>query len=176
MAKKPFKERKLGKILASKGLDQILGIVGDLVPGVAILDNIKDAILGNGSDEVNEAISILTPEERQQILELVKLEQQELDSILADKQSARAMQVAALGQDDLFSKRFTYYFITAWSLFSMAFILMTTLLEIPPANMRIVDTTQGVILGTAVASMFGFLLGSTHKSQQKDATISNLSK
>ncbi len=177
MAKKKFSETKLGKVLSSKGLDVILGTVGDIVPGIAILDKIKDAIMGTDPETAGiEQITQLTPEERQQILELVKLEQQELDSYLNDVKDARQMQTAALAQDDKFSKRYTYYFITAWSLFSMGFIFSTTMLEIPEANMRIVDTTQGFILGTAVASMFGFLLGSTRRSEQKDTTIANLRK
>ena len=36
---------------------------------------------------------------------------------LADTADARKMQVAALQQDDLFSKRFVYFFSAAWSVF-----------------------------------------------------------
>lgn len=166
MAKKPFKETKLGAFLASKGFKAVLDTVGSAVPGVKLLDTIKDMVLGE-SPEVE-----LTPEERAHFLELMKLEQQALDAQLADIKSAREMQVVALGQEDIFSKRFVYYFISFWSLFCAGFIVTTTLHEIPEPNMRLVDTTQGFILGTAISSMFAFLLGSTLKSQVKDRTIS----
>lgn len=175
--KKPFKETKLGKFLASKGLDTVLGTVGDIIPGVKILDHIKDIITGQDPSLNDQpAIQALTPEDRAHILELIRLEQHELEVVLNDVQNARAMQIQALQQEDTFSKRFVYYFITAWSLFSMGFIIVTTLCEIPEANMRMVDTTQGFLLGTAIASMFAFLLGSTLRSRQKDDTISKLTK
>lgn len=110
----------------------------------------------------------------------LKLRQMEHEEIMEDKarqdrDSARALQVAALAQDDIFSKRFTFYFIGAWSLFAMAFIAVTTLMVIPAANMRIVDTTQGFLLGTAIAACFNFLLGTTSRSGKKDDTINKLS-
>ncbi len=177
MARKPFKETKLGKFLASKGLDQALGMAGDVIPGIKILDKIKDAVLGNDPETAElEQVVNLTPEERAHILELIQAEKEQLEMILADVKDARGMQVAALQQEDKFSKRFVYYFITAWSLFSMVFILITTLCEIPEQNMRMVDTTQGFLLGTAIAAMFAFLLGSTHRSRQKDETIANLAR
>ena len=95
---------------------------------------------------------------------------------LDDRQDARKMQIAALQQDDLFSKRFVYYFITAWSVFSMVFLLFVTFATIPQQNIRFVDTTLGFLLGTAVASMFAYLLGSTFRSQKKDDTITQLIK
>ncbi len=177
MAKKPFKETKLGKFLSSKGLDQALGLAGDLLPGIKILDKIKDAVIGNDPETSElEAIVNLTPEDRAHILELIHAEKEELELILADVRDARAMQMAALQQDDKFSKRFVYYFITAWSLFSMTYMIGTTFLEIPEANMRLADTFQGFILGTAISGMFAFLLGSTQRSRQKDDTIAKLTK
>lgn len=168
MAKKPFKETKLGTFLASKGFNNVMDTIGSAIPGVKILDTIKDLVLGNNPEVP------LTPEDRAHIIELIKLEQEELDAQLADVQSARDMQKAALSQDDTFSKRFVYYFISFWSIFSAGFIATTTFLTIPESNIRLVDTTQGFILGTAISAMFSFLLGSTLKSREKDKTISNL--
>ena len=98
------------------------------------------------------------------------------DKARQDRESARSMQMAALSLDDVFAKRFTYYFISGWSLFGMAFIGFTTLSTIPEANMRIVDTTQGFLLGTAIAACFNFLLGTTSRSGKKDDTINKLTK
>ena len=94
---------------------------------------------------------------------------------LADTDSARKMQIAALGQEDVFSKRFVYYFSMAWSVFAMAFMAVVTLCEIPDKNANSVNIILGFLLGTAVASIFSFFLGTTQQSKTKDATISALS-
>lgn len=98
------------------------------------------------------------------------------EAYLNDTQDARHMQVAALQQDDLFSKRFIYVFAALWSLFAMAFMLTVTLREIPEKNAHAVDLILGFLLGTAIASIFNFFLGTTYRSQKKDDTISNLTK
>ena len=96
-------------------------------------------------------------------------------SYLADMDSARKMQVAALQQNDVFSKRFVYYFSIAWSLFGMAFMMIVTLVEIPKDNVNTVNVVLGFLLGTAISSIFSFFLGTSRSSQSKDATIANLS-
>ena len=95
---------------------------------------------------------------------------------LADTQDARHLQVAALQQDDRFAKRFIYWFAIAWSAFAMGFMLLATLTNIPDKNLRLVDTILGFLLGTAIAGIFNFFLGTTYRSQKKDDTISALSK
>lgn len=97
-------------------------------------------------------------------------------SYLGDTQDARKMQMAALAQDDLFSKRFIYWFASFWSLFAMVFMVVVTLCNIPEANTRVVDTILGFLLGTAIAGIFNFFLGTTFRSQKKDDTISALSR
>ncbi len=87
---------------------------------------------------------------------------------------ARAMQVAALSQDDVFSKRFVYYFITGWSVFSMLYFTVTTFAPVPDANMHNVNTVTGFLIGTALAGCFGYLLGTTARSQKKDEQINQL--
>lgn len=86
---------------------------------------------------------------------------------LADVQSARTMQVAALAQDDLFSKRFVYYFAAAWSLFSMVYFLAVTFAPPAPAGQRIADTILGVLIASVVGVMFGYFYGSTKGSAEK---------
>lgn len=91
---------------------------------------------------------------------------------LADVQSARNMQVAALGQDDTFSKRFVYYFAAAWSIFTMCYVVGITfyppLSEAGKANSA---TVLGFLLGTAVASIFSYLFGSTKGSAEKSRLL-----
>lgn len=94
---------------------------------------------------------------------------------LADVDSARRMQMEALKQDDLFAKRFVYWFSIAWSLFAMVFLLSTTFMDIPEKNIRTVDTVLGFLLGTAISSIFSYFLGTSYTSRRKDDTISQLS-
>lgn len=93
---------------------------------------------------------------------------------LADVDSARRMQMEALKQDDLFAKRFVYWFSIAWSLFAMVFLLSATFMDIPEKNIRTVDTVLGFLLGTAISSIFSYFLGTSYTSRRKDDTISSL--
>ena len=93
---------------------------------------------------------------------------------LADIDSARKMQIAALEQDDVFSKRFIYYFASAWSAFSMAYFVFVTFGSV--SNLRMADTILGFLLGTAIAAIFQFFYGSSARSREKDDTIKQLSK
>ncbi len=107
----------------------------------------------------------------------IKLEElgiQDLRIAAGDRDSARKMQIAALANDDKFSKRFVYFFTIFWSLCSAMYIGFITFGTIPEHNIRFADTILGFILGTAVASMFSYFYGSTSSSKSKDATIHNM--
>lgn len=106
--------------------------------------------------------------------EMERLGIQREEAYLKDTQSARQMQVAALQQDDLFSKRFIYGFAIFWSLFAMVFFMFVTLGNVPEKNLRMADTILGFLIGTAIASIFNFFLGTTFRSQKKDDTIKAL--
>ena len=55
-----------------------------------------------------------------------------------------------------------------WSVLSATYIGFITFGEIPESNIRFADTILGFVLGTMVASMFQFLLGSSLGSRAKD--------
>lgn len=140
--------------------DILVGSVGKVIEAVG---NAADSLI-TSDDERNKAE-----------LEARRIDADLEKSYLADTDSARKMQIAALQQDDIFSKRFVYYFSIAWSLFAMAFMGVVTLMDIPDKNASTVSTILGFLLGTAVASIFSFFLGTSRSSQNKDATIANLS-
>ena len=71
-------------------------------------------------------------------------------------------------------KRFAYFFAAGWSGFAMVFFTAATFCAIPAENVRIVDTILGFLLGTAIASIFNWLFGTTVRSGQKDETIKRL--
>ena len=102
----------------------------------------------------------------------LKLAQIDLETIRvqhANTENARAMQVAALAQSDVFSKRFTMYLTGFWSLCAAVYIGFITFSIIPEPNVRFADTILGFILGTVIATMLNFWFGSSIGSKEKDA-------
>jgi len=90
---------------------------------------------------------------------------------LADLDSARKMQIAALGQDDIFSKRFVYYFASAWSVFAMGYFTAITFLRLSVENQRAADTITGVLIGTVLVGIFHYFFGSTAGSLAKSKLL-----
>lgn len=86
---------------------------------------------------------------------------------LADVQSARHMQEIALGQDDLFSKRFVYYFASGWSLFAMIYFAGVTFGTVTEDGRRVADTILGVLISSVLGSMMAYFYGSTKGSAEK---------
>lgn len=95
---------------------------------------------------------------------------------LADVDSARKMQIAALAQSDVFSKRFVYYFACAWSSFAMLYFTFVTFGTVSQSGQRMADTILGVLIGTVITGFFNFFYGSSARSREKDDTIKQLSK
>lgn len=149
------------------------GPVGTIAGGAVKM--IADAL---GCDATAGGISQAIANDPEAYIKLKELEDREkarlhewnveqLRAQLADVQSARAMQIAALQQDDIFSKRFIYYFAIAWSLFACAFAIAAFWVHIPPENMRLVDTINGILWGALVSTMFGFFFGNSIRSVAK---------
>lgn len=127
-----------------------------------------------GAKSPEEALEQIRADvEKQSEFNLKVLEQNaELEkAYLLDVQSARQMQIAALGQEDVFSKRFVYYFATGWSIFAMAYFCAVTFIDIPPEGQRIADTILGVLITSVVGSVFGYFFGSTKGSALKTQII-----
>lgn len=96
---------------------------------------------------------------------------------LADIDSARKMQIAALQQDDVFSKRFIYYFAIGWSIFAALYFTAVTFQwfgGVAPAGQRMADTILGVLIGTVITGFFQFFYGSNSRSQKKDEVIAKM--
>jgi hypothetical protein len=87
---------------------------------------------------------------------------------LKNMEGARNMQLAAMQSEDPLVRRFAYYFMGTWSLFAMIVIPCLIWVPIPEGQMRFADAFQGFLLGTIVAGMFQFLLGSSLGSRSKD--------
>lgn len=118
------------------------------------------------ADSVEAVVQAMAgdPQAAQKLAEL-ELEYAKLDA--ANVADARAMQIAALNQDDVFSKRFVMYLAVFWSVFAVAYISFITFGNIPAANVRFADTILGFILGTVIATVLNFFFGSSQSSKDK---------
>lgn len=145
---------------------------------MSLLSDLATGGVGTLIETVVKGASELVTTDKERLAAEAEMERLGIErekAYLADVDSARRMQMEALKQDDLFAKRFVYWFAIAWSLFAMVFLLSTTFMDIPEKNIRTVDTVLGFLLGTAISSIFSYFLGTSYTSRRKDDTISQLS-
>jgi hypothetical protein len=138
------------------------------------LGMVADAVTKKGKEFVEEKLGIdLTQDPSPETIANWKLAAQQhekelLQMAYGDVANARNMQVEALRQDDLFSKRFIYIFAAFWSVFAASYIGFITFGHIPEDNQRFADTILGFLLGTVVATILQFFFGSSMGSKEKD--------
>jgi hypothetical protein len=148
----------------------VSGLIANNMPKVA------DAVIEKGVDYVQEKMGItLKPEHEATKEDYAKwnaeaAKHEEFMAELDEKSRQRAtdMQMKAMESDDPLVRRFIYFFIGWWSMFSSIIIPCMIWLPIPEANQRFADVAQGAIFGTMVTGMFAFLLGSSQGSRAKD--------
>lgn len=160
---------------------------------------LTDAITAKGKEFVEKQIGVdipdeaekLTPEliatlktkemeHEEKLLEL-SIEKQKIDIeqekiYLEDTQNARNMQIEALRQNDVFSKRFVYYFASVAMIVTAIYIFSITFFVIPQENVRFADTILGFLLGTLVSTIVNFFFGTSKGSKDKDETLALLLK
>jgi hypothetical protein len=164
--KKPFEETKLGKFLKSKGFDAALEKAGKYIPGVALLSDIKDAVLGSDT---------LTPEEKQEFIELYQLELQEYDLMLKDSANAREhdIRIQESENSSFLSKNVSYWIDLLIVVATIGIIYMLLFQDIPLTNKEMFYIAAGALMNMT-ATIISFHRGSTAKSQQKDKAIQEL--
>lgn len=154
-------------ITGSEKASEAAGAVVDIAKQVTGLADAKNALTAIQGD----------PRLQFEYKQAVMMQELTLDQLyLADVQNARAMQIAALGQEDLFSKRFVHYFAAAWSLFAAVYFVCVTFIEVPETGQRVADTILGVLIGSVLGTIFQFFYGSTRANKVKDETIKNLTR
>ena len=57
---------------------------------------------------------------------------------------------------------FLYTFAYLWSISSIVYIFCVSFVSIPVANVRVVDTIVGFLLGTIIAGLIGYFYGASH--------------
>jgi hypothetical protein len=153
----------------------LAGIVSSLIQNN--LPKVAQAVVDKGLDYVQEKTGIeLKPDMNQEEVKALreaaqKHEEFKIEQANKNTADARAMQVAALQQDDKFSKRFVMYLATFWSLTAVAYIFLITFTNIPELNVRFADTILGFLLGTVVATILNFFLGSSAGSKEKTEAL-----
>lgn len=138
-------------------------------------------------ESINQAVSSASQEQLLKIKELdleFSLKMQELgintlDSLVkaeaSDKADARNMQVEALKQDGWLAKNFVYLLASFWTVATIIYIGFITFGSIPEANVRFADTILGFLLGTVIATIINFFMGTSFSSRIKDESINRLS-
>ena len=153
----------------------LAGIVSSLIQNN--LPKVAQAVVDKGLDYVQEKTGIeLKPDMNEEEVKALreaaqKHEEFKIEQANKNTADARAMQVAALQQDDKFSKRFVMYLATFWSLTAVVYIFLITFTNIPELNIRFADTILGFLLGTVVATILNFFLGSSAGSKEKTEAL-----
>lgn len=124
-----------------------------------------------GVADTVEAVTKAVVEDPDAALKLAQIDLETLKAQYANTADARAMQVAALNQSDIFSKRFTMYLTAFWSVCAAIYIGFITFSVIPDTNVRFADTILGFILGTVIATMLNFWFGSSIGSKEKGEVL-----
>jgi hypothetical protein len=140
------------------------------------LPKVADAVMEKGVEAVEEKLGVklkpedqMTDEDTKSLQEAAMKHEEFMAEIdLKNMEGARNMQLTAMQSDDPLVRRFVYYFIGFWSVLAATYIGAITFATIPTANVRFADTILGFVLGTMVAAMFQFLLGSSLGSRKKD--------
>lgn len=115
-----------------------------------------------------EEIQVAADKQREHERFLVDAAQKSFDSEVADRGNARAMQVAALAQNDTWAKRFIYIYASVLTLVTLIYVFCITFCQIPQANVRFADTILGFLLGTVLSSIVFYFFGTSRTSAVKD--------
>jgi len=156
-------------------MNELLRLLGNIAPalatavagplgGFAVSAIASKLCVADTVEAVTKAISA----DPDAALKLAQIDLETLKVEQANTADARAMQVAALQQSDVFSKRFTMYLTSFWSVCAAIYIGFITFSVIPEQNVRFADTILGFILGTVIATMLNFWFGSSIGSKEKD--------
>jgi hypothetical protein len=153
----------------------LAGIVSSLIQNN--LPKVAQAVVDKGLDYVQEKTGIeLKPDMNSEEVKALRESAMKHEEFMVEQANkntadARAMQVAALQQDDKFAKRYVMYLATFWSVTAVVYIFLITFTFIPEMNVRFADTILGFLLGTVVATILNFFLGSSASSKEKTEVL-----
>lgn len=102
------------------------------------------------------------------------LAQKETDAYLKDMDSARQMQIEALKNQDVFSKRFIYYFTIFLSFMTFLFDFCLFWVSYPERNHDLINMIAGVLNTSCLAAIVSFFYGSSKGSEDKQKHINDM--
>lgn len=120
-----------------------------------------------GVEDSVEAVSNAIQTNPEAAAKLAEIDLKQFEVEVKDRDGARAMQIAALQQDDWFAKNFLYIFTSMWSIFAMSYFAFVTFGTVPASGVRMADTILGVLIGTVLTGFFNFFFGSSKSSKDK---------
>lgn len=165
--KKPFRETALGKFLGSKGLDTALNVAGNVIPGVKILDSVKDLVLAD------PVFKQLPPADQHEFYRLYELELQELDKRLADIANARILYEKKSAMADTVAKRVVNWNLPVVFLLVTALVACTILLK-DNVLLALISSSIGGVTAQLLSerlTIVNFFFGSSLGSQRKTDMI-----
>lgn len=158
-----------------------MSILSDIPFVGKLIDDYGEKLVVKGIEKltgVDLSKEDLTNEDKQKIMdsqiEIMKINFEKMKLEYQNTNDARDMQKVALQQDDNFSKRFVYYLATFWSFVCVVYIFFITFGAIPENNVRFADTILGFLLGTIIATIINFFLGSSKGSADKQDIINQI--
>lgn len=156
-------------------MNELLKLLGNIAPALASivagpLGGAAVSVIASklGVADTVEAVTQAIAGDPDAALKLAQIDLDKIKADYANTADARDMQKIALQQSDIFSKRFTMYLTTFWSVCAAIYIGFITFSVIPDTNVRFADTILGFILGTVIATMLNFWFGSSIGSKEKD--------
>jgi hypothetical protein len=124
-----------------------------------------------GVEDTVEAVTQAIQADPEAAQKLAEIDLKQFEAEVKDRDGARAMQIAALQQDDWFAKNFLYLFTAVWSIFAMTYFAFVTFGTVPASGVRMADTILGVLIGTVLTGFFNFFFGSSKSSKDKTEAL-----
>jgi hypothetical protein len=163
---KPFKETRLGKFLASKGLDFAMGIAGTAYPPIAAVNALKNLIMADSAPVK------LTFDDQQEFIEAYHCYITELDMILKDVADARSMYEHKNEMADKIARWIMLWNLPLMLLGIAALVVAALLLD--SVVLALVSASIGSLmatLGNERQQVTNFFLGSSVGSKEKGNAI-----
>ncbi len=135
--------------------------------------NVLDNLITN--KEERDAAKLAVQQEAHRHLEAIAKAADDMErAYLADIDSARKMQTAALQQEDKFSKRYVYYLSSFVIVSATAFGLLLFFVDFPESNRRLVEMFADIYLFAGAIMVLQFFFGSSKGSQDKDVLLKQM--